>query len=132
MGAKDEYEKMMGRSQRFLLTAERSLKDGFYDISSFNANQSLERFLKALLLKLAGDFPHTHDIKELMRTLAQVSSPEYSKMIRKYLKEKSLELPSVQDSYITARYFFVSISENEVGKMIQMIRELMAEIEDVR
>ncbi len=132
MSAKDEYENMIGRSERFLLTAESSLKEGFLDISSFNANQSLELFLKALLLKSAGDFPHTHDIKELLRTLARIGGSKYSKKINKYLKEETLGLKAIQDAYITARYFFVSTSENEVDQMIGLIKKLREDLRDVR
>jgi HEPN domain-containing protein len=132
VNAKDEYENMIERSERFLLTAERSLEEGFLDISSFNANQSLDLFLKGLLLKSAGDFPHTHDIKEFLRTLAHVGGSEYSKKINKYLKEKTLDLKAIQDAYITARYFFVSTSENEVDQMIELIKKLREDLGDVR
>ncbi len=132
MSAKAEFEQMMERSDRFLKTAESTLEKGFLDISSFNANQALELFLKARVLRLAGDYPHTHDIKELLITLGKVCEPKYAGTVENILREKSLELKAVQDTYITSRYFFTSSSENEVNRMIGFIKELERSLEDVR
>ena len=69
MTSEEEYNNLIGRSERFLLSAERNLQDDYIDVGAFSVNQSLELYLKALLLKKAGDFPHTHDLKILLHNL---------------------------------------------------------------
>jgi HEPN domain. len=59
MTASDEFNSMIEKSRRFLLNAERNMDEGFIDIGAFSVNQSLEIYLKALLLKESGDYsPH--------------------------------------------------------------------------
>ena len=65
---------MIEKSRRFLLNAERNIDEGFIDIGAFSVNLSLEIYLKTLLLKESGDYPHTHDIKILLRNLADPSN----------------------------------------------------------
>lgn len=124
MTANEEYNNMMEKSRRFLLNAERNLEDGFIDIGAFSANQSLELYLKALMLKELGDYPHTHDLKNLLRNLLEVSNQSVKKKIDQLLKEKSLILSLIQDAYLTARYFSISYSADDLKEMISSIKEI--------
>lgn len=124
MTANEEFNNMMEKSRRFLLNAERNLEDGFIDIGAFSANQSLELYLKALMLKELGDYPHTHDLKNLLRNLLEVSNQSVKKKIDQLLKEKSLILSLIQDAYLTARYFSISYSADDLKEMISSIKEI--------
>ena len=112
MTASDEFNSMIEKSRRFLLNAERNINEGFIDIGAFSVNLSLEIYLKALLLKESGDFPHTHDIKILLRNLADLSNVDVKKKIELLLKEKGLVLSLIQDAYFTSRYFPIATEPN--------------------
>lgn len=131
MTSEEEYNNLMGRSERFLLSAERNLQDDYVDVGAFSVNQSLELYLKALLLKNAGDFPHTHDLKILLHNLASVL-PEVSKdKVERLISEKSLILSMIQDTYITSRYFFTSLTSEDLDKLISEVREIREGLSDV-
>jgi HEPN domain-containing protein len=124
MTADEEYKRMIERSRQFLLNAERNLDEGFIDIGAFSANQSLELYLKALMLKEMGDYPHIHDLKTLLRNLSTVSDQDVKEKIELCLKEKSLILSLIQDAYLTSRYFFTSYSADDLREMISTIKDI--------
>lgn len=115
---------MIERSRQFLLNAERNLDEGFIDIGAFSANQSLKLYLKALMLKEMGDYPHIHDLKTLLRNLSTVSDQNVKEKIELFLKEKSLILSLIQDAYLTSRYFFTSYSADDLREMISTIKDI--------
>ena len=128
MTATDEFNTMIEKSRRFLINAERNLEEGFIDIGAFSANQSLELYLKAILLKESGDYPHTHDIKNLLRNLLDLSNENVRKKIELILKEKSLVLSLIQDAYLTSRYFSTSYSSDDLKEMISVTKYIKEEI----
>ena len=124
MTASDESNSMIEKSRRFLLNAERNMDEGFIDVGAFNANQSLELYLKALLLKESGDYPHTFDLKNLLRNLADLSNVDVKKKIELFLNEKSLVLSLLQDAYLTSRYFSTSYSAGDLNEMISVVKHI--------
>ncbi|MGC8514659.1 MAG: HEPN domain-containing protein [Thermoplasmata archaeon] len=124
MTADEEFKRMIEGSKQFLLNAERNLDEGFIDIGSFSANQSLELYLKALMLKDMGDYTHIHDLKTLLRNLSAVSDQNIREKIEFLLKEKSLILSLIQDAYLTSRYFFTSYSADDLREMISIIKSI--------
>ncbi|EQD44058.1 HEPN domain protein, partial [mine drainage metagenome] len=129
--SEDEFKNMIERSRRFLISAARNLEDGFIDVGSFSANQSLELFLKAMLLKEIGDYPHVHDLKVLLQNLGEVSTGARKKKILLMLKEKSIMLSTIQDSYIMSRYFNTAYSEEDLRSIIQFIEQIKEELSNV-
>ena len=124
MTASDESNSMIEKSRRFLLNAERNMDEGFIDVGAFNANQSLELYLKALLLKESGDYPHTFDLKNLLRNLVDLSNVDVKKKIELFLNEKSLVLSLLQDAYLTSRYFSTSYSSDDLNEMISVVKHI--------
>ena len=131
MTSDEEYQNMMQKSERFLLNAERNLDDDFVDIGAFSANQALELFLMAQLLEKLGDFPHTHDLKLLMRNLAGALNGKKQKKVEDLLSEKSLILSTIQDAYIMSRYFFTSLTREDLETMIREVRDIEQGLSDV-
>ena len=124
MTASDEFDSMIEKSRRFLLNAERNMDEGFIDIGAFSANQSLEIYLKALLLNESGDYPHTRDVKILLRNLADLSNVDVKNKIELFLNEKSLVLSLLQDAYLTSRYFSTSYSSDDLNEMISVVKHI--------
>jgi HEPN domain-containing protein len=92
MTASDEFDSMIEKSRRFLLNADRNMDEEFIDIGVFSVNPSLEVYLKALLLKESGDYLHIHDMKILLRNLADLSNVDVNKKVELLFKEKGLFL----------------------------------------
>ena len=98
------------------------MEEGFTAIGAFSPNQSLELYLKAKLLRESGGYPHTDDIKNLLRNLLDLSNENVRKKIELILKEKSLVLSLIQDAYLTSRYFSTSYSSDDLKEMISVIK----------
>ena len=64
-------EKLRRRASVFLREAEKLLEEGEYDIACFNAEQSLQLYVKSVLLKLFGEAPRIHGVRELLGYLAR-------------------------------------------------------------
>ena len=122
MMANDEFNTMVEKSRRFLISADRNLEERFTDIGTFSANQSLELYLKVKLLRESGDYPHTNEIKNLLRHLLDLSNENVRKKIELILNEKSLVLSLIQDAYLTSRYFSTSYSSDDLKEMISVIK----------
>lgn len=126
--AVDDFTNLLERSKRFLLSAERDLNDKYVDIGIFSVNQSIDLFLKALLLKNAGDYSHSHDLKMQMRELASVLPSEVRSKVDSILARNSLILSVIQDSYITARYFYTSLSNEDLISIVETVKTIQSEL----
>ena len=124
MTATDEFNTMVEKSRRFLINAERNMEAGFTDICAFSDNQSLDLYLKAILLRESGDYPHTHDIKNLLENLLSISNENVQRQIKLLLKEKSLVLSLIQDAYLTSRYFSTTYSSDDLNEMISVVKQI--------
>ena len=124
MTATGEFNTIIEKSRRFFINAERNMEAGFTDICAFSANQSLDLYLKAILLRESGDYPHTHDIKNLLENLLSISNENVRKKIELILKEKSLVLSLIQDAYLTSRYFSTSYSPDDLKEIISVIKHI--------
>lgn len=131
MSAEDEYLALIERSERFMKSAERDIEDGYLDVASFSINQSLELFVKAMLLKLTGDYPHIHNLKLLLRSLSDNSNINFRGKIDRILAERDLEISLIQDAYVTSRYFVSNISEATLRKLKMTVKEIKGALGDV-
>ncbi|HDN76216.1 MAG TPA: HEPN domain-containing protein [Acidilobales archaeon] len=92
---------LIKRALEFLKEAERDLAEGLYNLAIFHTEQSLQLYLKAVLLKLTGYYPEAHGIRTLLSKLHSViGKDEIIDFIRKYRKQ----LIEIEEAYIQARY----------------------------
>jgi len=78
---RDVVREWVARAENDLLTAAHTLKLGAKcptDTVAFHAQQTAERYLKALLVLLSADFPKTHDIERLLALVPPVYRPTLS------------------------------------------------------
>jgi HEPN domain-containing protein len=59
----EEYKLLMERSTMYLEEARETLDKSRCDISVSLAEQGLQLFLKAQLLRVLGDYPRTHSVR---------------------------------------------------------------------
>ncbi|MEM2852856.1 MAG: HEPN domain-containing protein, partial [Ignisphaera sp.] len=65
------------------------------------AEQSLQLYLKAILLKLVGDYPRTHSIRRLLGELGRVLNSE---ALETFINANRARVLALEDAYLIARY----------------------------
>ncbi len=119
---KEEIKKLLERSKKFKDAAEFHFSRGDYDLAAFNIEQSLQLFLKAKLLQKGVEFPKTHTLRKLFLLLGEILKK--IEEFKKFESEKSLEFASLEDAYITARYFPRDFEKEEVEKLKNFLEEV--------
>ena len=124
----DEYEMLLKRSSRFYETAAMQMNKGYYDLCVFSLEQSLQLYLKAILLKLGVDFPRTHSIRKLLELIYEVTKHN---VIKGILIKYSVELGSLEDAYITSRYIYRDYSKEETERLKETVKVIINEVKQI-
>jgi len=64
-------------------------------------------------------------VRTLLEILQRVVSDDQKKVIRDVLNEYLLELGILEDAYITSRYVMREFREEEVKRLLQVVKEVM-------
>ncbi|MDK6028908.1 HEPN domain-containing protein [Ignisphaera sp. 4213-co] len=118
----EEYEYLIKRSRRFYETALIQIDKGFYDLAAFSLEQSLQLFLKAVLLKMGLEYPRTHSVRRLLELVYEISK---EKEVEKLIRDLVLELALLEDAYITSRYIPREYGREEVLRLKKAVDEVM-------
>ncbi len=121
----------MEKSKRYMEDSEDNYNKGYYDLSIFSLHQSIELFLKGILLSNKWDFPHTYNIRNLMEDIKIDNNKKCIDIINNYINKYGIELSFISDAYITSRYFESNYNNNDVEKLIKIIKEIKEGIKDV-
>ncbi len=128
-------EKLMHRARVFLREARRLLEEGEYDLSCFSAEQAAQLYVKAVILKLFGEVPRIHGVRELLgylaRKLVEHGYEWASSSISDFVKENRAILSVLEDAYVDARYGATSFSKEEAERAIGVVAKLMEVLEKV-
>lgn len=119
---REEIERFLERSKKFKDAAEFHFSRGDYDLFVFNLEQSLQLFLKAKLLERGLEFPKTHTLRKLFLMLGEILGK--LEAFKKFEGERSLEFASLEDAYITARYFSREFEREEVERLRKFVKEV--------
>jgi HEPN domain-containing protein len=114
-------KKFLERAKIFYEDAKIDYKKKRYDVAAFHLEQVAQFLIKAKLLEIFGDFPKTHDIRELLLILSRKFKKNE---IENFLKENSEGISLLIDSYITARYFLRDFTKDEVKKLFKIVEKL--------
>jgi len=90
-GVAASAEEWLRRARRNTRAARAMLEDGFADMAAFHAQQAAEFALKALQIKLSGQFTRTHDLTDLANRVG--APPRVLKLCA-----------SLTPAYVAARY----------------------------
>ncbi|MEM1983255.1 MAG: HEPN domain-containing protein [Sulfolobales archaeon] len=98
----------------------------------FSFEQSLQLFLKAVLLSLGLDYPRTRSIRRLLELVYELTGVEG---VKELWVEHSVELALLEDAYITSRYVPRVFRVEEtmrvrevVDRVFKVVREAISEI----
>ncbi|MEM2363584.1 MAG: HEPN domain-containing protein [Candidatus Nezhaarchaeales archaeon] len=123
-----EVEVLKKRSSMFLELSKHALSRDFYDLACFLAEQSLQLFLKSLLLELIGDYPRTHSVRQLMSELSRVlKSCELDELVA----ASRVRLLALEDAYLMSRYYVREYEKEDAEDMIKLVEELLSKIKKI-
>lgn len=117
-----EVELLKKRSSEFLEESKLAVQRGFYDTACFLAEQSLQLYLKAILLKLVGDYPRTHSIRRLLGELGRVLNSE---ALETFINANRARILALEDAYLIARYFVKEYEREDAMEMIRVVEEVV-------
>ncbi len=108
---------LLERSNRFLEQSIECLNKGYYDLAIFHADQALQLFLKAVLLKITGFYPEVHKIRELLGILYNITRrEEIEDVVKKYRDV----LVKIENAYTESRYGLVEYTKDTAEKVIDV------------
>lgn len=123
-----EVEVLKKRSSMFLELSKHALSQGFYDLACFLAEQSLQLFLKSLLLELIGDYPRTHSVRQLMNELSRVLK---SRELDELVAASRVRLLALEDAYLLSRYYVRGYEKEDAEDMVKLVEELLSKIKKI-
>jgi HEPN domain-containing protein len=126
MSKLEEYEALLRRSDGFLETALMQARAGMYDLAVFSLEQSLQLFLKAMLLRVGSDYPRTHSIRRLLELLTEVTGRSE---LRELASRYSVELGALEDAYISSRYIPRIYTKDEFERLRAVLEEVRSNAE---
>jgi HEPN domain-containing protein len=119
---REEIKRLLERSRKFKDAFEFHFSRKDYDLAAFNLEQSLQLFLKGNLLKRGIEFPKTHTLRKLFLLLGE--SLGKLKEFKKFEEENSLEFASLEDIYVTSRYFPRKFEKGEVERLKKIVEKV--------
>jgi HEPN domain-containing protein len=120
----EEAEHLYRRSREFQETADFQLERGFYALAVFNAEQSLQLWLKAKLLEEGATFPQTHGVRSPMEQLSSIADENTGKQIKRLIDLYLIELGALEDAYIASRYLIRDYKKEEAKRLLKAVKEI--------
>ena len=119
--AKDQIKLLKKRAEKFYFYGTQALKNGDFEISAFNFEQSAQLYLKYTLSLLIGDFPKTHELRRLMSEVIKITQ---NKELSKLLDQEQNIIADLEVAYLTSRYLPASFYKKQVENMKNFVDKL--------
>ena len=123
------------RARFMLQLALEALSRGRTDIAAFLAEQAAQLRLKAALLRLGGETPRLHSIRELLGILARLLEvlglASLSDRVREFTRRFRDVLVDLEDAYTEARYAVYTEPSERVEEMIAVVEKLFELLDEV-
>ena len=115
---KEEVELFLRRARNFLEGAKQRFERQDWDLTCFMAEQSVQLFLKAIILEKGGEFPRTHSLRQLFSILSNLTKNRELKYDR-----KSLLL--LESAYLNSRYINFSYNKEDAEEILKIVEEVL-------
>jgi len=125
----DEAELIRERALTMLRASKHHLRVGDYDLASFLAEQAAQLYLKYAILKITGEVPRTHPIRELLQILGKITKKE-NKVIE-FIRVRRSMLIRLEEAYLASRYLFRRYDRDEVKELVEFAEELINYVRDL-
>lgn len=123
------------RAAAFLGLARELVDRGRLDIASFNVHQACQLRVKASVLRLLGEMPRIHSIRELLGVLAKVLEEldyvEASGRVVDFARGNREILIDIESAYTESRYGLCAATRRSVDMMIRVAEDLFSLLEEV-
>lgn len=113
-----KFDFLKERSEQFFEEAQHSFQKGNLELCAFDLEQSCQLYLKYTIGKLLGDFPHVHNLIELIDATALASN---NAELTDFLQQKIKIVQSLGKAYFDARYYDTKFDVREVEEMISVV-----------
>lgn len=117
---KVEVDILKRRSIEYLKEAKIALERGSYDVACFLAEQALQLHLKSALLKVVGDYPRTHSVRQLLGDFIKGTKAGEAE---EFVKANRVRLSALEDAYLMARYFTKDYDKSDAEDMVKLADE---------
>ena len=126
---------MKERAGVFLELASELADRGRLDIASFSVQQACQLRVKASLLRLTGEMPRIHSIRELLGILAkrmeEIGHRDEAEKITGFVRESRGVLVDIEAAYTESRYGLAVATESVVREMLRVADCLFRLLEEV-
>ena len=122
---KEEIELFLKRARNFLDGAKERFQKEDWDLTCFMAEQSVQLFIKAIILEKGGEVPKTHSIRKLFGLLYQLTKDKIFKYDRK-------TLIFLESAYLNSRYFSFVYEKEDAKEALKIAIEVKDLVENVR
>lgn len=122
----EESQFLKKRAGEFWERVKEDFQKGRYNLCALDVEQTVQLWLKYLIFLKAGDFPKIHYFKRLIESLADIYS---SSLVSDFYKANILQFTSLEDAYLTSRYFPKEFSKEEAEKLIEFANKLFKFLE---
>ncbi len=126
---------MKERAGAFLELASELADRGRLDIASFSVQQACQLRVKASLLRLTGEMPRIHSIRELLGILAkrmeEIGHRDEAEKITGFVRESRGVLVDIEAAYTESRYGLAVATESVVREMLRAADRLFRLLEEV-
>jgi HEPN domain-containing protein len=126
---------MKRRAFEFLNLSKELLERGLEDISSFHVHQACQLRLKASILRIRGEIPRIHGVRELIGILAKIleelDRKDESRSLTNFTRDHRDVLIDLDDAYTTSRYAVGGLAKEAVREMIGVAEELFRLLDEV-
>ncbi|MDK2915080.1 MAG: hypothetical protein PWQ79_1995 [Thermococcaceae archaeon] len=123
----EEVEVLLQRSEDYMELAVSAFNEEKYDAAIFLAEQALQFYLKALLIKYADLRPRTHSVRELLAALGKVLEAEDK--VAGFIRSHRSLLRELEDAYVGARYEPRRYYLGDAEELMGFVREVMDFVE---
>lgn len=124
-----EAEFLKERAESFFRDAELAIKESRWNSAAFHLEQACQLYLKYFLFKKIGDFPKTHSLRRLLKSIGKAYSKEED--IDNFVERNEEVIFTLEQAYIVSRYLPVEFSEKQVNKMLQFFKELLTLLQNL-
>ncbi len=124
---REEISFLKERAKEFWERAEEDFQKNRFNLCALDIEQAVQIWLKYLIAIKAGDFPKTHYLDDLINEITNIYETD---KLSKFYKENILQIRSLEEAYITSRYFPKKFSKDEIESLKQLAVNFFKVLQD--
>ena len=128
-------ELLLRRAKAFLEISETLITESNFDIAVFSLEQAAQLRIKAVMLRLFGDYPRIHGLRELLGLLAarlsEAGFTDLAREVRDFAADNRGLLWVLEEAYTLARYGYRSYTGKEAEELRGLVQSLWSLLDRV-